>query len=87
MTENISAFRRVLEDLARSRGLAGAEELAEKAAEVDPRMSSPALLENPPGGYGHALDAVLHLSEDEITLVWAAFVETFMQRDRLRRDR
>ncbi len=87
MTENMSAFRRVLEELAHSRGLAGAEELAEKAAAVDPRMSSPALLENPPVGFGNALDAVLHLTEEEKTLISGAFVETFMQRDRLRRDR
>ncbi len=87
MTENISAFRRVLEDLAHSRGLANAEELAEKAAAVDPRMSSPALLENPPVGFGNALDAVLHLSEEEKVLISGAFVETFMRPSRLRRSR
>ena len=34
--ETTNPYRLVLEDLARSRGLSGAEELAEKAAEVDP---------------------------------------------------
>lgn len=86
MTENTSAFRRVLEDLAHSRGLAGAEELAERAAAVDPSMISPqTLLEDPRGGYGNALDAVLGLSEDEKKLISAAFVETFMRSDHLPR--
>ncbi len=87
MTEHISAYRRVLEDLAHSRGLADAEELAERAVavEVPPRMSRRELLERPPGGYGIALDAVLCLSEGEKKRISAAFVETFMQRDMLRR--
>ena len=34
--ETTNPYREVLEDLAQSRGLSGAEELAERAAEADP---------------------------------------------------
>ena len=87
MAGHTTAYRRVLEDLAESRGLAGAEELAEKAAAVAPGLTAEEVLENPPGGYGNALDAVLSLSEEEKALISSAFVETFMRPSRLRRDR
>jgi hypothetical protein len=65
MTEQIKTedYRDVLEDLARSRGLDGAEELARRAAEVDPDFSPRQILEADVGGV--PLDRVLALTDEE----------------------
>jgi hypothetical protein len=83
MTEHISVYRSVLEDLAHSRGFLDAEALAMRAVELDPSYTVRDLLERPPGGFGTALDAVLCLSEDEKARVSAAFAAEFMSPARL----
>ncbi len=52
-------YRDVLEDLARSRGFSGAEELARRVAEVDPDYTARDILEANLGGFGVPLDKVL----------------------------
>jgi hypothetical protein len=64
--ETINPYRAVLEELAQNRGLSGAEELAERAAEFDPeRYSAWDMLECPQMGFGVTLDSVLKMSEEE----------------------
>jgi hypothetical protein len=69
-------YRQVLDELAQSRGFSGAEELAQRAAEVGGFTPADAL-ENPPAHFGVALDSVLHLTEEEKVRVTDAFVSTF----------
>ena len=69
MNEPPNAYRDVLEDLARSRGYSGAEELARQAAVED--------LENPPMGSGAAIDRVLDLNDEERLQLSEAFGQTF----------
>ena len=71
-------YRDVLEDLAKSRGLSGAEELAKQAHALDPECSPKRLLTNPPGGYGIVLDRVLALSEEEKIRLANSFAWTFL---------
>lgn len=79
-----TAYAMVLEELAQSRGLSGAEELVERAADAEELedYSAQALLEEPPAGFGPVLDRVLDppLSEPERLLLMKAFVETFWRR-------
>ena len=72
------AYRDVLEDLAKSRGMSGAEELAKRAHALDPECSPEQLLSNPPGGYGRVLDRVLALSEEEKVRLSNAYAWTFL---------
>lgn len=74
------SYREVLEELAISRGFEGAEEVAMRAVELDPRHTVQELLEAPNGGYGTALDAVLHMSEEEKRRITDAFTRTFIMR-------
>ncbi len=61
MTEQIrtEGYRDVLEDLAKSRGLAGAEALAEQVVEAGPDYTVRGVLEGDAGGVGTVLDAIL----------------------------
>jgi hypothetical protein len=72
------AYRDVLEDLAKSRGLSGAEELARRAHAVDPACEVRLLLEDPPGGYGRVLDQILGLGEEEKVRLASSFAWTFL---------
>ncbi len=71
-------YRDVLEDLAKSRGLSGAEELAKQAHALDPECEVRRLLEDPPGGYGIVLDRILTLSEEEKIRLANSFAWTFL---------
>lgn len=84
MTEQVKTedYRDVLEELAISRGLSGAEELARRAVEAEPRFTVRSILEDPEGGYGHALDEVLVMSGAEKRRVSDAFARTFLSRRR-----
>ena len=73
-----SYYREVLEDLAVSRGLDGAEDLAHRAAEQDSSYTAEELLERPPSGFGTALDAVLNMTEEEQCRVSEAFGRTWL---------
>ena len=68
-------YRAVLEDLAKSRGLSGAEELAEKAAAADPDYTPREILDGSFGGFGPALDEVLDLDDKERMRIVAAHLE------------
>ena len=79
-------FRRVLEDLAASRGMS-LEELAHKADATGRalgRISSEGLrgerLEEPPGNFGAALDAVLGMSQEERERVVDGFLALITKR-------
>ncbi len=77
MTET-NPYRTYLKELATSRGLSGAQELAELAHEADPDFSGREILENPGGGFGAALDAAIGLSEEEKDRLTAAWRDTFI---------
>ena len=79
MTETTSPYRSYLEELAESRGLPGAEELAQAAVLADPDFSVREILENPGGGFGQALDAAISLSEEEKDRLTQAWVHTFIR--------
>lgn len=83
--ETTADYRDVLEGLAHSRGFSGAEEVARRAVELDPSFTVRELLEAPPGGFDSALDAVLHMNEEEKVLITRAFSKTFMNPSRLER--
>jgi len=70
--------RDVLEELAKSHGLFGAEDLAEQAHEADPTYSVRDILENPQAGFGEALNLVPGMSEEERTRVSGAFARMFL---------
>lgn len=53
----------MLEDLARSRGMNGADELARRVAEVDPDYTGRDILEASWGGFGDALEKVINTTE------------------------
>ncbi len=76
------SYREVLEELAASRGFDGAEDLARRAVELDPSYTVEELLERAPGGFGRALDAVMHLDEDEKERLYKAFMHTFLRNPR-----
>jgi hypothetical protein len=79
MAEQIEAgYRDVLEALSASRGFGSAEELVRRAVELDPSYTVREILEAPPGGFGVALDAVLHMNAEEKQLIPAAFARTFL---------
>ncbi len=80
MEQRTEGYREVLEELARSRGLSGAEELARRAVEAEPGFTVRGILEDPRGGYGHALDAVLGMDEAERVRLSDAFARTFLSR-------
>ncbi len=80
-----TAYLWTLEYLARSRGFSGAEEVARRAAEIDPGYTVQELLEAPPGGFGDALDAVLGMNAQEKARLSRAFSKTFMDPSRLPR--
>ncbi len=80
MTEQTTTtYRAYLEELALSRGLSSAEELAERAVEADPDFTVAEILEQGMGGFGQALDAAISLSEEEKTQLVAAWMDTFMR--------
>ncbi|MDP9480565.1 MAG: hypothetical protein M3R38_33710 [Actinomycetota bacterium] len=81
-----TAYLWTLEYLAHSRGFSGAEEVARRAAEIDPRYTARDLLESPPGGYGTALDAVLEMDGGEKVRLTQAFRETFLNPSRLKKE-
>lgn len=82
MTEQATTegYRDVLEELARSRGMGEAEDLARRAVEAEPGFTVRGILEDPKGGYGHALDAVLEMDEEERVRLSNAFARTFLSR-------
>jgi hypothetical protein len=59
MEQRAEEFRDVLEKLATSRGLSGAEELARRVVAADPDYSVRGVLEGDAGGFGAVLDEVL----------------------------
>ncbi len=65
MEQRTEDYRDVLEDLARSRGMSGAEELARRVHEVDPEYSVRDILEAAYGGFGVPLDKVIGATEEE----------------------
>ena len=86
MMTTTNLYREVLNDLAKRRGLSGAEELAEKAAAADPRYTAEDLLGARLSGYGEALDSVLKTSEAERNLLVRAFIISFLGGERLGED-
>jgi hypothetical protein len=79
MTSEQTTYRTYLGELARSRGLPGAEELAQAAAaQSDARFSAAEILEDPPGRFGRAIDAVLSLDEQEKDRLARAWRSTFL---------
>ena len=78
-------YRRVLERISHTHGFSGAEEVARLAAERDPSYTAEDLLTSPSGGYGLALDAVLHMTEAERVRLSRGFGRTFLTLDRLER--
>jgi hypothetical protein len=87
MTETTNPYRAYLEELASSRGLSGAEELAERTHEADPHFTVREILENPGGGFGQPLDAVLGMTEEEKGGLSSAWQETFISPRRDEADR
>lgn len=79
------SYREVLEELARSRGFGGAEELARRVVDLDPSYDVREILEAPAYGYGTALDRVLHMNDEEKTMLVRAFAAEFMSPSRLKR--
>jgi hypothetical protein len=80
--ETTNPYRAVLDELAQSRGLSGAEELAEKAAEAVPNHTPEGILEGTSRNFGHALDAVLDLTDEEKGRVGLAVMDYAEQRRR-----
>ncbi len=80
--ETANPYRDVLEDLARSRGLSGAEELGQRAAELDPGHTAQEYLEEPPIGFGTKVDRLLNLSDREKVRLSEGFRVTFLERAR-----
>jgi hypothetical protein len=79
MTKQTSnAYRDVLDELAKSRGLSGAEELAEKAADAGPVHSRKKILDGSSRA-GRALDAVLDLTEEERRRISEAWAKTYLR--------
>ncbi len=74
--EQVEDYRDVLEDLARSRGMSGAEELAEKVSAADPAYSVRDVLEAHQGGFGVPLGKVLNLSGEERVRVSRSLADT-----------
>ncbi len=83
--EPAGAYRAVLERISTSHDFSGAEEVARLAAERDPSYTAEGLLTSPSGGYGLALDAVLHMTEAERVRLSRGFGRTFLTLDRLER--
>jgi hypothetical protein len=79
MPETASPYRSYLEELAESRGLASAEELAQAAATADPEFSAQEILEDPPNGYGEAIDRAISLNEEEKLGLSRAWMHTYMR--------
>jgi hypothetical protein len=77
-TPPAGSYRAVLEKISRHHGFSGAEEVARKAAELDPRYRAEDLLERPAYGYGTALDAVLGMDEAERYRLTRAFSRSFL---------
>ena len=75
-----TAHERVLEELARSRGLDGIEELRKRLWAAGHRKTSKLLVEESPGGFGQDLDEILDLTEEEKASITDAFTETFLRR-------
>lgn len=63
--EPAGSYRSVLERISRHHGFSGAEEVARRASELYPSYPAAKLLDSPSSGFGHALDAVLHMNESE----------------------
>jgi hypothetical protein len=70
-------YRSVLEQLALSRGLSGAEELAAQAAAIDPKRTAAEFLDPTRGGQGVALAKVLDLSVPEKARIASAYAQTY----------
>jgi hypothetical protein len=77
-SEETTEYRRYLEELARSRGLPGAQELAQAAATADPAFTVREILQDPPGRFGRAIDAVISLTEEEKSSLAEAWRSTFL---------
>jgi hypothetical protein len=80
-SEETTEYRRYLEELARSRGLPGAQQLAQAAASeaTDPHFSVRAILEDPPGRFGRAIHAAIALSDQEKDRLARAWMHTFIR--------
>lgn len=83
--EPAGGYRRVLERISHTHGFSGAEEVARLAAERDPSHTAEDLLTSPSGGYGLALDAVLHMTEAERVRLSRGFGKAFLTLDALER--
>jgi hypothetical protein len=77
-SEQTTEYRRYLEELARSRSLPGAEELAQAAAIAGPGFTVRELLEDPPGRSGRAIDAATSLTDEEKSGLAEAWRSTFL---------
>jgi len=64
--------------LSRLRGRRRGGPSSRRAVKLDPSYTVKELLEKPPGDFGIALDAVLHMSEEEKIRVAFVFARTFM---------
>ncbi|MEJ7816494.1 MAG: hypothetical protein WKF53_15085 [Rubrobacter sp.] len=63
--EPAGGYRGVLERISHAHGFSGAEEVARRAADLDPSYTVEDLLANPSAGYGTALDEVLGMNDAE----------------------
>lgn len=78
MTNNTTnPYRDVFEDLARSRGMS-ADELAHRAAALDPEHTPEEFLQRPPGGFGTTLDRILGMDQEEKLRLSEAFRVVFL---------
>jgi hypothetical protein len=78
-TSEATPYRAYLEELAHSRGLDSAEELAEAACKADPDFTAREILLDPGGGFGQAIDVAISLSEEEKDRLTDAWKETFIE--------
>jgi hypothetical protein len=81
-TAEPNALERVVRDLAASRGIIDLDELLERInTESDPRrpLKMKELIDWPRIGFGHHLDAVLHLTDEERGRLARAFMSRVME--------
>jgi beta-phosphoglucomutase-like phosphatase (HAD superfamily) len=74
----MTAHEAALTELAHSRGIADPEELRDRLRPEGRERTARLLVEEPPAGFGQALDSVLDLAEEEKVRLARAFVETFL---------
>lgn len=79
--EPAGSYRSVLQRISHHHGFSGAEEVARKAAQADPRHTAEELLESPAYGFGDALNGVLDMDEAERWRLSSAFARSFLSRN------